>query len=344
MVTHHRAVAPPGRVLIVATTESRRSQRIGGYMGLLSFRERSSVASTESETQRLLETFLSGYSIEVIPRTAAKIESFRDILPAGTRVYIAHLDGTPIEDMVRTARRLADEGFQVMPHFPARLIKHRGELAEWIAQYQGEAGVKQGLLIGGGATTPAGELKDTMQMLETGLFDGFKHLHVAGHPEGNRDIDPDGSDQMVMQALKWKQAFFERTDARVAITTQFCFEADPVIAWADRLAAENIDLPIHIGLAGPAQIHTLIKYALACGVGPSMRVLQRRAKDVTKLLVPYEPTDLLVALAAHKERHPNFGIEGVHFFPLGGIQANANWVAENGGVAGRPAALETVPA
>ncbi|WP_372599617.1 methylenetetrahydrofolate reductase [Amphritea sp.] len=311
-------------------------------MGLLSFLYKSTdvSTSTEDQTSRLLEKFLSGYSIEVMPRTADNVQSFRDILPTGTRVYIAHIDGTPIEDMVRTARRLTDEGFQVMPHFPARLITGYNELAEWIARYQGEAGVNQALLLGGGLNTPVGEFKDSMQLLETGLFDGFSNLHIAGHPEGNRDIDPDGSDRMVMQAMKWKKAFFERTDARVAITTQFCFEAAPVIAWADRLADEGVDLPIHIGLAGPAKLHTLIKYALSCGVGPSMRVLQRRAKDVGKLLLPYEPTELITELAAHKERHPDFGIEQVHFFPLGGIKNSAAWVTENAGSAGRPASAD----
>jgi methylenetetrahydrofolate reductase (NADPH) len=309
-------------------------------MGLLSFFHKPCAANTEDKTSSVLAKLLSGYSIEVIPQTADKVERFRDILPTGTRVYIAHIEGTPIEDMIRTARRLADEGFPVMPHFPARLIKDKAELAKWIARYQNEAGVEQGLLLGGGATTPAGEFENCMQMIETGLFNRFKNLHFAGHPEKNRDIDPDGSDKMVTQSLKWKQAFSERTDASVAVTTQFCFEAAPVIAWANRLAAEGIDLPIHIGVAGPAKLHTLIKYSLSCGVGPSMRVLQRRAKDVSKLLLPYEPTELLTELATHKERHPNFAIQQVHFFPLGGIKTNANWVAENGGAAGLPAGAE----
>jgi methylenetetrahydrofolate reductase (NADPH) len=57
-----------------------------------------------------------------MPRTAEKVEDFRALLPPGTRVYIAHIDGTPIEDMVATAARIAGEGFPVMPHFPARII------------------------------------------------------------------------------------------------------------------------------------------------------------------------------------------------------------------------------
>jgi methylenetetrahydrofolate reductase (NADPH) len=284
-----------------------------------------------------LEAFLSGYSIEVMPRTAEKVDNFRDILPAGTRVYIAHIEGTPIEDMVATARRINGEGFEVMPHFPARIIPDKATLADWIARYQGEANVTQALLLGGGVNTPAGDFDSSMQMMETGLFDSFKRLHVAGHPEGNRDIDKDGGDAVILQALKWKQAFADRSDAEMAIATQFCFEAEPVINWANRLAAEGIKLPIHIGIAGPAKLQTLIKFAIACGVGPSLRVLQKRAMDVTKLLLPYEPTDVLLALAAHRAANPAFGISQVHFFPLGGIKTNAAYVTENGGASGVPA-------
>ena len=142
---------------------------------------------------------------------------------------------------------------------------------------------------------------------------------------------------LVMEALRWKQAFHERSDAKMAIATQFCFEADPVIAWAERLAQEGIDLPIHIGVAGPAKLQTLIKFAIACGVGSSLRVLQKRAMDVTKLLVPYEPTEFVASLAAHKAKNHGFGIESVHFFPLGGIKTNALWAKDNGGASGVPA-------
>lgn len=286
-----------------------------------------------------LEAFLQDYSIEVMPRTAEKIEDFTTLLPAGTRVYIAHIEGTPIENMVATAKRLASDGYKVMPHFPARIIKDKATLADWITRYQGEADVKQALLLAGGVAEPQGDFDSSMQLMETGLFDeaGFTRLHVAGHPEGNRDIDADGSTKNVDAALRWKNDFQSRTDAQMAIATQFAFDAKPIIKWADNLAAEGITLPVHIGIAGPAKLQTLIKFAIACGVGPSLKVLQKRAMDVTKLLVPYEPTDVLTQLAAHKAAHPDFNISNVHFFPLGGIKTNANWAIENGGSATRPA-------
>ncbi|WP_322893686.1 MULTISPECIES: methylenetetrahydrofolate reductase [unclassified Yoonia] len=286
----------------------------------------------EAETPGLnpdVTEFLRGYSIEVMPRTAAKIDNFRDLLPAGTRIYIAHIDGTPIDDMVATARLLARDGFAVMPHFPARIIKDRATLAGWIARYQGEAGVDQALLLAGGVAQPQGDYHSSIQLLESGLFGDFKHLHVAGHPEGNRDIDPDGSDCNVMAALRWKQRFSDTSDAQMALTTQFAFAAEPVIAWADALRDAGITLPLHIGIAGPAKLQTLIKFAMACGVGPSLRVLQKRAMDVTKLMLPYEPTEVVAALAAHKARHPDCLIAGAHLFPLGGITAATDWASDH---------------
>lgn len=304
-------------------------------MALFSFKKKEDVTGVNPE----VESFLNGFSIEVMPRTAEKVENFRDILPEGTRVYIAHIEGTPIEDMVATAKRISGEGFAVMPHFPARIIKDAATLGDWIARYQGEAGVDQALLLAGGVTNPHGDFDSSMQLMESGLFDkaGFKRLHVAGHPEGNKDIDPDGSMKNVSAALSWKQEFSKRTDAEMALATQFCFEAQPIIEWANGLKNSGIDIPIHIGIAGPAKLQTLIKFAIACGVGPSLKVLQKRAMDVSKLLLPYEPTEVVAELAAYKTANPDFNIEHVHFFPLGGIKTNATWITENGGASGVPA-------
>ena len=233
-----------------------------------------------------LKGFLSGYSIEVTPRSASKIECFADVLPENTRVYIAQINIDDIPEMIVTAKRLKDEGFEVMPHFPARMIKNNTVLNDLISMYQNEAGVDEALLLAGGLPSPAGDYNSSIQLIESGLFDkaGFKRLHVAGHPEGNKDIDPDGSNKNVSEALSWKQEFSNRTDASMAITTQFCFDANVVKKWADTIKGSGIDIPIHIGIAGPAKLQTLLKFSIECGVGASMKVLTKRARDITKLL------------------------------------------------------------
>jgi methylenetetrahydrofolate reductase (NADPH) len=296
----------------------------------LNFADKSKAETPELE----LSDMIADWSIEVMPRTAAKIEDFRAILPSGTRVYIAHIEGTPFEDMVATAKRLHAEGFPVMPHIPARGIAGKTELEEWLKRYQGEAGVKQALLLGGGLTTPAGEFTSSIDMIETGLFDkmGFERLHIAGHPEGNKDIDRDGSSRVVDQALLWKQDFASRTDADVAIATQFAFDAKSVTGWAERIQQLGVTIPIHVGIAGPTKLQTLIKFAIACGVGPSLKVLQKRAMDLSKLLVPYEPTEVIAGLADYKAANPNSLIEQIHVFPLGGINPSAECMNKHGSI------------
>ena len=131
-------------------------------MSLLNFRKK---PETPNGPNPELEAFLHAYSIEIMPRTAEKVEDFTALLPKGTRVYIAHIEGTSIEDMVATAKRLANDGYPVMPHFPARIIKDKATLDNWIAMYQGEAGVDQALLLAGGVTNPHGVYESSMQLL-----------------------------------------------------------------------------------------------------------------------------------------------------------------------------------
>ena len=278
----------------------------------------------------ILNNFLKDFSIEVTPKAALKIENFSDYLPSKTLIYIAHIEGTPIDDMVQTAKKITDQGFAAMPHFPARIIKNKNVLGEWITRYQSDAGVENALLIAGGSNKPYGEYDSSINLIESELFDkaNFKRLHIAGHPEGSKDIDPDGSSKNVDEALSWKNQFSNRTDASMAITTQFCFDSSSVIDWANSIKSSGIDLPIHIGIAGPAKLQTLLRYSIECGVGASIGIIQKRAKDLTKLLLPYKPTEILKELAEYKISNPDFNIEKVHFFPLGGVKMVSDFLKE----------------
>ena len=224
----------------------------------------------------------------------------------------------------------AHRAFPVMPHVPARLIDSRSTLEEWLERYR-EAGVEEALVIAGDVLTPAGDFCSATGLLETGLFDrlGFTRLHVAGHPEGNRDIDPNGGTRIVDEAVLWKDTFAkDGTDCQMALVTQFAFDPAPIIVWANRLQDMGATLPIHVGVAGPAKLRTLIRFALSCGVGPSLSVLKKRARDLTKLLQAYAPDDLVAALDDFKRTHPESNIEQIHLFPFGGIAASARWATE----------------
>jgi len=266
---------------------------------------------------------MSGFTLETTPKGAAKVADFRTHVRPGTAVYVTFLQGSRFEDTLATARRLAGEGFDPVPHIAARAIPSRSFLEDALARLAGELGIRQVLCIAGGASTPVGEFSDTMQLLDTGLFEryGISRIGVAGHPEGSPDISPDA----MTQALRWKNDYARRTGASLYLVTQFCFEAAPIIAWDKRLRAEGNALPIRVGIPGLATVRTLFNHAQACGVGASMRFIRRQAMNVAKLMSVSAPDRLVTELAAYKAADPGCGITGLHLYPLGGLKKSADW-------------------
>ena len=278
----------------------------------------------EPSRKRPIIDLLSGFSTETTPGAAAKIADYRAHLRPETTIYITFLPGSDFAETATVAARLRREGFNPVPHFAARSIPNRAFAEQALARLSGEVGVDHVLLIGGAVNQPIGEFSDTMQLLDTGLFDryGITRIGVAGHPEGSPDIP----DEQVRAALEWKNMFAERTDASLYVVTQFCFEADPVIEWDRRIQAEGNRLPVYVGIPGLASLKALIGHARACGVGPSMRYLTRQTRNVARLLTVSAPDRLVTALATYRATDPDCGIRGVHLYPLGGLKKSADWV------------------
>lgn len=274
------------------------------------------------EQQRIVD-FLADFSIETTPGTAAKTESYRALLAEGTTVNVTFLTGSNFADTVRVARRLKEEGMRPVPHIAARSVPSRAQLDSWLGALV-ETGVDEVLLIGGGSDRPLGPFDRTMQLLETGLFEryGIRRVGVAGHPEGSADF----SDEAAMQALREKNAYARETGCDMYITTQFVFDAQPVIDWDRRIREAGNTLPIHIGVPGLATIKTLLNHARACGIGPSMRVLTRQARNLKRLMSVRAPDKLVADLAAYQAADPACGIRRAHLYPLGGLRRSAAWV------------------
>lgn len=277
-----------------------------------------------SEVDQIVD-FMSSCSLEVTPNGAAKIEDFRDLLRPGQTVYVTFLPGSDFADTVTTVKKLKAQAMRPVPHFAARSIPSKAFLEENLRMLQAECALDEALLIGGGVDNPVGEFTETMQVLRTGLFQeyGITKLGVAGHPEGSPDIPPAECDR----AIREKNAFAKENGLEMYIATQFCFEAEPIVAW-DRDLRERLgnELPIHIGIPGLATIKTLLKHAQQCGIGNSMRVLTRQAANITKLMTVREPDKLVRELALERARNPEFGVRQCHLYPLGGLKKSAAWL------------------
>lgn len=196
-------------------------------------------------------------SIEVSPYQAKENGEIPGTIPQGVRVYMTDVGTDTTDTIVKGAARLDDLGYVPVPHIASRRLTSYELLRTRIQRLTEEANVRDVLVIGGGLDDPAGEFNSSMEVLETGLFDkyGIKHIGIAGHPEGS----PDFNEQAAEEALRLKQAFAARSDAEMRIVTQFGFDPTGFIKWADGLRAAGIELPVHLGVAGPAKLTTLVK-------------------------------------------------------------------------------------
>lgn len=276
-----------------------------------------------SEVDQIID-FMSTTTLEVTPGGAAKIDDFREVLRDNQIVYVTFLPGSDFRDTVTTVKKLKDQGMRPVPHFAARSIPSKAFFEENLKMLTSETGVEEALLIGGGVDNPVGEFTESMQILRLDLFEkyGIKSLGVAGHPEGSPDI-PEAE---VVRAMLDKNAYAKQSPMHFYIATQFCFEAEPLIAWDRKIRAEGNELPIHIGIPGLATIKTLMKHAQACGIGNSMRFIAKQARNVAKLMSVSEPDKLIRDLAVYKATDPSCGIVQSHLYPLGGLKKSAAWL------------------
>jgi methylenetetrahydrofolate reductase (NADPH) len=273
-----------------------------------------------------LHGLLDPFSVEITPREAAKLPPLSDLLVEGTAVYLTYLPNTPWAETVAVARRVVEAGLRPVPHLAARAVPDRATLRAMLADLAA-IGVADMLLIAGSQATPVGEFHEAAQILDSGYLEeaGIRRVGVAGHPEGHPDVD----DDVLAEALAIKGRIARARGLDLHIVTQFCFDAEPIIAWERRIRAAGIDAPVRVGLPGLTSPARLVKFGLSCGVGPSLKVLRKQAGGVLKLATTptYHPDETLLGLATSVADEPASLLRAVHFFPFGALVATAEWAA-----------------
>ena len=275
------------------------------------------------ETLNIVKKFLNSYTIETTPNVYEKYGNFSEFLDKKHSVYITFLPDEKSENVVETAKKLKLEGYEVIPHLPARTVKNNEVLEKYIGELAEEAGCSKILIIGGGGNQ-AGKISSTMDVLKTDLLSkfNFKSVGVAGHPEGSPDISKDALDLAIIE----KNKFSLNVDFKMYLATQFFFEAKSLIDWEKHLNTINNKLDIHAGIPGPASIKTLINYARSCGIGNSLRFLTKQAFNLTKLATLNTPDKLIYDLANYVETNKSTNLENIHFYAFGGMKKTSEWL------------------
>jgi methylenetetrahydrofolate reductase (NADPH) len=268
---------------------------------------------------------LRGYSIELNPRDAKTLQTATERLDPGTEVSLVWIPGSNPMDVIAPATRLKRAGYLPMPHVGARHLESAAQLQR-LAEQLKDAGVDRVLIIGGDRATPAGPYDNSLAIMQTGAFQraGITRMAIGGFPEGNPHIP----EKILNEALKAKVSLARKEGLQLSIITQFCFKAEPVVEWVRGVRARGIDVPIRVGLAGPASLTTLLRYALRCGVGNSLHVLKENP-SFAKMLVERGPEPIIRGLAASlgNSDGKQLGIAGLHFYIFGGFKKTMDWIA-----------------
>jgi methylenetetrahydrofolate reductase (NADPH) len=274
---------------------------------------------------------LRGYSVEVNPSQFKAVETAPDRLESGTEVFLPWIPGADPMDTVAPAARLRRAGLIPVPHIGARHIESAAQLEQFAARLASE-GIDRVLIIGGDRAKPAGPYDSSLQVLQAEGFQksGFVRIAVAGFPEGNPNIP----EIALEEALIEKTRFAQSCGLQLSIVTQFCFEAAPIVAWLRHIRARGILVPVRIGLAGPAGLLTLARYAVRCGIGNSLHVLTQNPA-FARLLVEKGPEPIIRGIAASdglgratagNHQPDSLGIAGLHFYVFGGFDKTIDWI------------------
>lgn len=267
---------------------------------------------------------LDDTSMEVSSHDASVVEKLKGLYPAGTRVFVTFIPGGDYRDTVNVAIAVQKAGFRAVPHLAARSLKNQGELDDFVGRITGEAGIDHMLLIGGDPPAQVGPFAASGDVIAHGdlAARGIRTVALAGHPEGHPVMKGDEP----IRVLRDKVAQAKSAGLSPILVTQFAFEAEPIADWLKSVRDAGIDAPARLGVAGPASIATLVKFAVRCGVGNSLRALTKRPQSFGKLLTDNTPDELIDELA-ETLKDVSGPLPGLHLFPFGGAIKAGKWLA-----------------
>lgn len=263
-------------------------------------------------------------SIEILPTQVIKAPPLSELFAEGTEIYLPLLRGDDLNLSVTAAKKILGERMVATPHLAARSVPGASQLDEWLHELA-EAGCNRLMLIAGDPLTHQGPYRDTLDVLSSGLLEkhGFIYLGVAAHPDGHVHA----SESDVRSALEIKKTYAREKNVHMWVVTQFVFDMTNFAKWLDEWQEAFDFLPLHVGLAGPSSLASLMRYAARCGVATSVKMLLTN-RNSRRLMSSWNPDDQLKELYELCGNHVSRRLKGLHLFPFGGLESAARWLDE----------------
>ncbi|WP_432482664.1 methylenetetrahydrofolate reductase [Kineococcus esterisolvens] len=272
-----------------------------------------------------LHDVLQDFSLEMTGKDVPRLQEARAAIPPGTRINVTHLANEDLQMRVAAAEAVRDCGFVPVPHISARRLESAQELQTFLEALQRAGASSDVFVVGGDPPTPAGPYEDSLAVIRSGLLQqhGVRHVSVSGYPEGHPDI----TDPVLWQAIEAKATALREQGLRGSVTTQFGFDVDPVFTWLEEVRARGIDLPVRIGVPGPAGIRRLLGYAQRFGVGTSAGIAKKYGFSITNLVGTAGPATFVRTLTERYDPQRHGGLR-LHFYTFGGLKATSEWIGE----------------
>jgi methylenetetrahydrofolate reductase (NADPH) len=218
---------------------------------------------------------------------------------------------------IKLAERLSKQGYKVVPHLSARLIRDASHLKEILVAVD-EMGAHDVFVIAGDAREPAGQFPDSVSLLEAMMQAGHRlsDVGVSGYPESHSFID----DDMTIQAM------WDKRRIATYIVSNLCFDPRVVKKWVGRVRRRRVELPIHVGMAGVADPAKLLRISTRIGVVDSARFLKGHSNWFLRMLQPggYDPERFVNALLPDLAM-PDRKVVGLHVFTFNEIEPTERW-------------------
>jgi methylenetetrahydrofolate reductase (NADPH) len=271
-----------------------------------------------------VEQLFDGFSFEATVKDVANLGAISHKIMPQKIIAVPYLPTETNEARIAAVAALVLAGFQPMPHFSARRIASEAEF-HILVNGVAKVGAKRCLIIAGDPAQPIGPYAESLTLIESGAFEkaGVNTLAIAGHPEGHSNMS---RDQTFVVLARKSEAILGR-GTKVEIVTQFAFDADAVLRWLKDLRARGIGHPVRLGVAGPASLRTLLRFAALCGVASSASVIAKYGLSLTNLLGSSGPEKLIARLLT--ELRPEHGEVHLHFYPFGGTAKTLDWISEH---------------
>jgi methylenetetrahydrofolate reductase (NADPH) len=271
---------------------------------------------TDGVGRAALVGFLRAARYEVLP--TEDVEGLVTAhVPPDVTITVTASPRRGMDATIDLAGRLARQGYSVVPHLSARMIRDASHLREILSAVQ-EMGSRDVFVIAGDAREPAGEFPDSVSLLEAMMRVGhsLRDIGVSGYPESHSFID----DDMTIQAM------WDKRKIATYIVSNLCFDPRVIKKWVARVRRRKVELPIQIGMAGVTDPAKLLRVSTRIGIADSAHFLRGHSNWILRMLQPggYDPERFVNALLPDLAA-PERKVTGLHVFTFNEIEPTERW-------------------